>query len=153
MARMTSFPAMPFSSHQLNFVFPFHDLSSCTVDIGDDTMWLKLFYWPFDLKMDLLKAMAAECCKTCRCSWRQRYSDCILYSIASMERSLLCRFWLHRCSCQTHCWNVFEAFTGFLLGILSIANLASRPGLVCFVQAWGPVTMCHVDCDYQPSTY
>ncbi len=38
-------------------------VGSCTVDIADDTMWLKLFYWPFDLKMDLPKAMAAECCK------------------------------------------------------------------------------------------
>ena len=65
-------------------------LGSCTVDIADDTMWLKLFYWPFDMKW------------TCQKLWQQNvvnfvdaahmkdtHSDCILYSTASMQLSLL----------------------------------------------------------------
>ena len=70
MAHITTFAATPFSSHQLNSIFPILMIlvGSCTLDIADDIMWLKLSYWPFDCKVDLPQVMAAEYCKFCRCS-------------------------------------------------------------------------------------
>lgn len=109
-------------------------VGSCTVDIADDTTWLKLFYWPFHLKIDLPKAMAAACCKVYRCSWHEEHSDCILYSTVPMQLGLLAML-LGAQVFMSNSGCVQMNFTELVCSILS-----SRSGLFCSVQAWGSET-------------
>lgn len=91
-------------------------IGSCTVDIADDTMWLTLFYWPFDLKWTCQKLWQKNVVNLLDAAhMKDTHSDCILHSTASIEAVLppwswICWqcIWVHRCSCHTDCWVVLE---------------------------------------------